>query len=52
MLIPHSLGTYKIPTWTTPLFATLVVSGLFSNTSFLGHLCGVTVGYICESSLN
>ncbi|KAK2739706.1 Glycosyl phosphatidyl inositol protein transamidase complex subunit [Onygenales sp. PD_40] len=43
---PHfSLGTYRIPTWTTPLFAIVVISALFSNTSFLGHLCSVAVGY-------
>ncbi|WEW60638.1 Glycosyl phosphatidyl inositol protein transamidase complex subunit [Emydomyces testavorans] len=44
---PHfSVGTYKIPTWTTPLIATIFVSALVSNTSFLGHMCGIAVGYV------
>jgi len=41
-----SVGTYKIPTWTTPLLASGLVSILIPNTSFLGHVCGVMVGYI------
>lgn len=45
----HSLGPYKIPTWTSPLFACVVVSILVSNASFLGHLCAIFVGYLCES---
>ncbi|KAI1940137.1 Glycosyl phosphatidyl inositol protein transamidase complex subunit [Ophidiomyces ophidiicola] len=44
---PHfSLGTYQIPTWTTPLIAIVFVYALVANTSFLGHLCGVSVGYV------
>ncbi|PGH26618.1 hypothetical protein AJ80_01747 [Polytolypa hystricis UAMH7299] len=44
---PHfSIGTYKIPTWTTPLVAIVVVAVLFSQTSFLGHICSVAVGYV------
>ncbi|EAS36353.3 rhomboid protein 2 [Coccidioides immitis RS] len=43
---PHfSLGTYKIPTWATPLIGTIFVSALIPNTSFVGHLCGIAVGY-------
>lgn len=45
-----SLGPYKIPTWTSPLFACVVLSILISNVSFLGHLCAILVGYICECS--
>lgn len=41
-----SVGTYKIPTWTTPLFLSFVVSVLLSNTSFLGHICAIVVGYL------
>ncbi|GAB0131853.1 Putative rhomboid protease [Epichloe bromicola] len=45
---PHIIiGTYHIPTWTTPLFMIFVVAALIPNTSLLGHLCGVAVGYIC-----
>ncbi|KAJ5086916.1 hypothetical protein NUU61_008223 [Penicillium alfredii] len=40
-----SLGPYKIPTWTSPLFACVFVSLLVSNVSFLGHLCAITIGY-------
>ncbi|KAN0083618.1 hypothetical protein V8E54_002706 [Elaphomyces granulatus] len=41
-----SIGTYRIPTWTTPLFASFCVSVLVSNTSLLGHVCAVAVGYL------
>lgn len=40
------IGTHHIPTWTTPLLLILVVAALIPNTSLLGHLCGVGVGYI------
>lgn len=39
----------RIPTWITPLALIVVTSVLLPNTSFLGHLCAVTVGYLCES---
>jgi glycosylphosphatidylinositol transamidase len=42
------LGTYQIPTWITPLVLLLFVSFLIPNTSFLGHLCGLTFGYGCK----
>lgn len=48
LLTPFSLGPYKIPTWTSPLFACVVVSILISNVSFLGHLCAILVGYLRE----
>ncbi|KAE8350866.1 rhomboid protein 2 [Aspergillus coremiiformis] len=41
-----SLGSYKIPTWTSPLFACVFVSILVPNTSFLGHLCAILIGYL------
>ncbi|PYH91528.1 rhomboid protein 2 [Aspergillus ellipticus CBS 707.79] len=41
-----SLGPYKIPTWTSPLFACALVSILVPNTSFLGHMCAILVGYL------
>ncbi|KAI0969067.1 rhomboid family protein [Xylaria arbuscula] len=40
------IGTYHVPTWTTPLFMTVVVQALVPGTSFLGHLCGVGTGYL------
>ncbi|KAH8819566.1 hypothetical protein F5884DRAFT_718010 [Xylogone sp. PMI_703] len=40
-----SLGTVRIPTWITPLITVLFVSFLVPNTSFLGHSCGLLVGY-------
>ncbi|MCJ1477044.1 hypothetical protein MMC13_005715 [Lambiella insularis] len=41
-----SISTFQIPTWTTPLFVLVCVTALVSNTSFLGHLCSLGVGYI------
>lgn len=41
------LGTAQIPTWTTPLVLALFVTFLIPNTSLLGHLCGLGVGYLC-----
>lgn len=47
---PHLIiGTHQIPTWTTPLLMILVVAALIPNTSLLGHLCGVAVGYVGTS---
>lgn len=43
-----TIGTYQIPTWTTPLILAFFVTFLVPNTSLLGHLCGISVGYICE----
>ncbi|KAI5298157.1 putative rhomboid protease [Ascosphaera atra] len=44
---PHfALGPYRIPTWTSPLIACVLVSLLLSNTSLLGHLAGIAVGYL------
>ncbi|KAL8693569.1 MAG: hypothetical protein Q9218_001611 [Villophora microphyllina] len=43
---PHfALSTYRIPTWTTPLIVLLFTTALIPNTSLLGHLCSVGVGY-------
>ncbi|KAA8649768.1 rhomboid protease family protein RBD2 [Aspergillus tanneri] len=41
-----SLGSYRIPTWTSPLVACVMVSILMPNTSFLGHLCAIAIGYL------
>ncbi|KAK5625500.1 hypothetical protein RRF57_001216 [Xylaria bambusicola] len=41
------IGTYHVPTWTTPLFMAVVVQALVPGTSFVGHLCGVGTGYLC-----
>jgi glycosylphosphatidylinositol transamidase len=43
------VGTLKVPTWTTPLFVSFVVAVLLSNTSFLGHICGMIFGYLRTS---
>ena len=42
------ISTYSIPTWITPLAMLVCVSALIPSTSFLGHLCGLSVGYLCE----
>ena len=41
------IGPNKIPTWTTPLFALIFITALIPNTSFLGHLCALGIGYVC-----
>lgn len=41
-----NIGTLRIPTWTSPLFVSFVVAVLLSNTSFLGHICGIIFGYL------
>jgi hypothetical protein len=41
------IGTHNIPTWTTPLILVLGVAALVPNTSLLGHLAGLAVGYTC-----
>lgn len=47
---PHfTIATCNIPTWTTPIALAVVVSALVPSTSLLGHLCGLCIGYICES---
>jgi membrane associated rhomboid family serine protease len=40
-----NIGSYFIPTWTTPLMLLLVVEALMPSSSFLGHICGLVVGY-------
>lgn len=42
-----TIATYNIPTWITPLALVVVVSALVPNTSLLGHVCGLLVGYFC-----
>lgn len=42
------IGTYHVPTWTTPLVLTLVTAALVPSSSLLGHLCGVATGYLCK----
>ncbi|RPA76922.1 rhomboid-domain-containing protein [Ascobolus immersus RN42] len=36
----------KIPTWATPLGMCLLIAVLMPGTSFVGHLCGIVVGYL------
>jgi glycosylphosphatidylinositol transamidase len=46
---PHfKVGTVQVPTWTTPLVLAVFISVLVKHTSFLGHLCGLAVGYLCK----
>ncbi|KAL8953004.1 MAG: hypothetical protein Q9222_001119 [Ikaeria aurantiellina] len=40
-----AISTYQIPTWTTPLVILLFTTVLIPDTSLLGHLCSVGVGY-------
>lgn len=44
----YSIAGYLIPTWISPLVLIVVSSVLLPNTSFLGHMCAVTVGYLCK----
>jgi hypothetical protein len=46
-----SIGDTKIPTWTTPLILLVFVTVLVPHTSFLGHLCGLAVGYLCKKQI-
>src|SRR5271154_2634830 len=46
------ISSYKIPTWISPLVIIVMTSVFIPNTSFLGHLCGCVVGYLCESTRN
>ncbi|KAL2055323.1 hypothetical protein ABVK25_004131 [Lepraria finkii] len=41
-----AIGTNKIPTWTTPIVALVFITALVPNTSFLGHLCALSIGYV------
>ena len=41
-----AVSTYRVPTWTTPLFLILITSFLISNVSLVGHLCGAGIGYL------
>ncbi|KAK0724812.1 rhomboid protein 2 [Lasiosphaeris hirsuta] len=41
------ISTYNIPTWTSPLALLVVIAALVPSSSFLGHLSGLVVGYIC-----
>jgi hypothetical protein len=45
-LTHHSIGPYKIPTWTTPLILVVVTSFIVPNVSLIGHLCGAGLGYL------
>ena len=48
---PHlTIGTHNIPTWTIPLILAVCVATLMPSSSLLGHLCGLSIGYACESS--
>lgn len=49
MLTMASIATVRVPTWVTPVAFIVVTSVLLPNTSFLGHLCAVVVGYLCKS---
>lgn len=40
------VASYRIPTWTMPLVMVLIMEALVPQSSALGHLCGLGVGYI------
>ncbi|KAM7197184.1 putative rhomboid protein 2 [Naviculisporaceae sp. PSN 640] len=40
-----AISTYNIPTWTTPIFLMFAIWVLVPGSSFLGHFCGLVVGY-------
>ena len=44
---PHvEIQGVKIPTWVSPLALALVINFIIPQTSLLGHLCGLAVGYL------
>jgi hypothetical protein len=43
-----TVGTVKVPTWTIPLVVAVLTAILVPHTSFLGHICGLGIGYICK----
>lgn len=43
------VGPYSIPTWTSPIGILLAMAALVPSSSFLGHLSGLVVGYLCKS---
>ena len=43
-----AIWNHRIPTWTMPLVAILIVAALLPGTSTLGHICGLGVGYVCR----
>ena len=47
-----TIATYHIPTWTPPLAMALFVAALVPNTSLLGHLCGLGLGYLCKAPVS
>ena len=49
-MLSRSISTYQIPTWITPLVVLLFTTALIPNTSLLGHLLSIGVGYACMLS--
>jgi hypothetical protein len=47
----YTIAGNSIPSWTTPLLWMMVAAFLIPGSSFLGHLCGLVIGYACEYSL-
>lgn len=43
-----TVGTVQVPTWTIPLVVAVLTAILVPHTSFLGHICGLGIGYICK----
>lgn len=39
------IGTAKIPTWSVPIILAVIIAVMVPNTSLLGHLCGLAIGY-------
>lgn len=46
--LTHSIGTYRIPTWSTPFIALILAVALSPHVSILGHCCSLAVGYACK----
>jgi Rhomboid family len=44
-------GVVSVPTWVYPWVLLLILSIAFSNVSFIGHLCGILVGWMFAKGL-
>ena len=49
---PFRISTYRIPTYATSLVILVFFAALVPNVSFLGDLCCLATGYICQFPLN
>ncbi|KAL7273641.1 putative rhomboid protease [Rhizina undulata] len=42
----YSIGGYDFPTWATPIAWMVVIAFLAPSSSFVGHFCGLIIGYL------